>query len=93
MPLVSSSIPNLINGVSQQPAALRLASQAEQVINAKGTLQRTVGKFLIKRIIAVNNRIILGVVFPKGQKASTKNIFKGPVVLLCCLSTNLLYSV
>ena len=33
MPLISSSIPNLINGVSQQPAALRLASQAEQVIN------------------------------------------------------------
>jgi len=33
MPLVSSSIPNLINGVSQQPPALRLASQAETVIN------------------------------------------------------------
>ena len=33
MPLISSSIPNLINGVSQQPPALRLASQAEQVIN------------------------------------------------------------
>lgn len=33
MPLVSSSIPNLINGISQQPAALRLASQAEKVIN------------------------------------------------------------
>ena len=33
MPLVSSSIPNLINGVSQQPPALRLASQAEKVIN------------------------------------------------------------
>ena len=33
MPLISSSIPNLINGVSQQPAALRLASQAEQSIN------------------------------------------------------------
>lgn len=33
MPLVSSSIPNLINGVSQQPAALRLASQAQQVVN------------------------------------------------------------
>ena len=33
MPLVSSSIPNLINGVSQQPAALRLASQAEEVVN------------------------------------------------------------
>ena len=33
MPLISSSIPNLINGVSQQPAALRLASQCEQMIN------------------------------------------------------------
>ena len=33
MPLVTKSIPNLINGVSQQPAALRLASQAETVIN------------------------------------------------------------
>ena len=33
MPLVTSTIPNLINGVSQQPAALRLASQAEQVVN------------------------------------------------------------
>lgn len=33
MALVSSTIPNLINGVSQQPAALRLASQAEAVIN------------------------------------------------------------
>lgn len=34
MPIVSTSIPNLINGVSQQPAALRLASQAERQINA-----------------------------------------------------------
>jgi len=33
MPLVSTAIPNLINGVSQQPAALRLASQAEAVVN------------------------------------------------------------
>mgnify|MGYP003145498265 CR=1 FL=1 len=33
MPLITSSIPNLINGVSQQPPALRLASQAERVIN------------------------------------------------------------
>tara|TARA_R100001463_G_scaffold106870_1_gene161471 strand:+ start:621 stop:3377 length:2757 start_codon:yes stop_codon:yes gene_type:complete len=33
MPLVSKSIPNLINGISQQPSALRLASQAESVIN------------------------------------------------------------
>ncbi len=33
MPLVTKSIPNLINGVSQQPSALRLASQAEKVVN------------------------------------------------------------
>lgn len=33
MGLISSTIPNMINGVSQQPSALRLASQAESVIN------------------------------------------------------------
>ena len=33
MPLINSAIPNLINGVSQQPPALRLASQAEEVVN------------------------------------------------------------
>ena len=33
MALISSAIPNMINGVSQQPSALRLASQAESVIN------------------------------------------------------------
>ena len=31
--LISSSIPNLINGISQQPATLRLASQAEDQVN------------------------------------------------------------
>jgi hypothetical protein len=34
MPLISGSIPNLINGVSQQPAAIRLPSQCEEQINA-----------------------------------------------------------
>ena len=34
MGIVSGSIPNLINGVSQQPFALRLASQAERQLNA-----------------------------------------------------------
>ena len=33
MPLISTALPNLINGVSQQPPALRLASQAESVVN------------------------------------------------------------
>lgn len=31
--LVSTSIPNLINGVSQQPYTIRLATQAEEVVN------------------------------------------------------------
>jgi len=34
MSIISSTIPNLVNGVSQQPYALRLASQAEEQINA-----------------------------------------------------------
>ena len=33
MTLVSTTIPNLINGVSQQPYALRLSSQAERQVN------------------------------------------------------------
>ena len=33
MPLLNKSIPNLINGVSQQPDTLRLSSQAESQIN------------------------------------------------------------
>ena len=33
MSIVSTTIPNLVNGVSQQPYALRLASQAEEQIN------------------------------------------------------------
>lgn len=32
--IISGSIPNFINGVSQQPFALRLASQAEEQVNA-----------------------------------------------------------
>lgn len=34
MSLISTSIPNLVNGVSQQPYALRLASQCEVQVNA-----------------------------------------------------------
>jgi hypothetical protein len=34
MSLISSSIPNLVNGVSQQPFILRLSSQSEEQINA-----------------------------------------------------------
>jgi hypothetical protein len=38
MSIVSGSIPNLINGVSQQPFALRLASQAEEQINGYSSI-------------------------------------------------------
>lgn len=33
MTIISTTIPNLVNGVSQQPYALRLASQAEEQVN------------------------------------------------------------
>ena len=33
MPLINQTIPNLINGVSQQPAALRLPTQFEAQLN------------------------------------------------------------
>ena len=33
MPLVSRTIPNLVQGVSQQPEVLRLSSQATQQLN------------------------------------------------------------
>lgn len=45
MPLVSSSIPNMVNGVSQQPPTLRLASQAEVQENGLST----VSSGLVKR--------------------------------------------
>src|SRR5690606_4216890 len=44
MPLVSSSIPNMVNGVSQQPATLRLASQAELQENGLSTVAQGLKK-------------------------------------------------
>lgn len=44
MPLVSSSIPNLVNGVSQQPSTLRLASQAELQENGLSTVAQGLKK-------------------------------------------------
>ena len=38
MTLITSSIPNLINGISQQPPTLRLASQAEDQVNFKSSV-------------------------------------------------------
>lgn len=44
MPLVSSSIPNLVNGVSQQPFTLRLSSQAEEQTNGLSTTSQGLRK-------------------------------------------------
>lgn len=38
MGLISTTIPNLVNGVSQQPYALRLASQAEEQVNGHSSV-------------------------------------------------------
>ena len=53
MALVSKNIPNLINGVSQQPAALRLESQGEVQENGfsdvvEGLKKRPPTKFIRK---------------------------------------------
>jgi len=44
MPFISSSIPNLINGISQQPAEIRLASQAERQVNGLSSVARGLEK-------------------------------------------------
>ena len=58
MPLVSSSIPNLVNGVSQQPYTLRLSSQAELQENglstvSQGLLKRPPTRFVRKLSAAI----------------------------------------
>ena len=44
MGLVSTTIPNLVNGVSQQPYALRLASQCERLVNGYPSVVEGLGK-------------------------------------------------
>ncbi len=44
MPLLSSAIPNLVNGVSQQAPSLRLASQMEAQTNAFSSIVEGLGK-------------------------------------------------
>lgn len=44
MPLVSSTIPSLVNGVSQQPDTLRLTSQCSLLDNAYSTIVKGVNK-------------------------------------------------
>ena len=44
MPFISSSIPNLINGISQQPAEIRLPSQGERQVNGLSSVARGLEK-------------------------------------------------
>ena len=44
MALVSSSIPNLINGISQQPPEIRLSSQCERQVNGLSSIARGLEK-------------------------------------------------
>lgn len=46
MPLVSEQLPNLMNGVSQQAAAMRMHSQAERQVNGMSSLVEGVNKRL-----------------------------------------------
>lgn len=54
MTIISSTIPNLVNGISQQPYALRLASQAEEQVNGYSSvvdgLRKRPGTRFIKRL-------------------------------------------
>ena len=56
MPLLAKSIPNLINGVSQQPAEVRLPSQADEQINFMSSvvqgLKRRPGTRHLARLLA-----------------------------------------
>jgi hypothetical protein len=54
MTIVSTTIPNMVNGISQQPFALRLSSQAEEQINGYASvvdgLRKRPGTRYIKRL-------------------------------------------
>ena len=51
MSLVSASIPNLINGVSQQPPSLRLKTQAEVQQNGLSTVVEGLRKDLAQNTL------------------------------------------
>ncbi len=63
MPLVSGSIPNLINGVSQQPAPIRLASQCEEQINGYSSVVEGLKKRPPLEFVAKLNSLQVGNAF------------------------------
>lgn len=67
MPLVSGTIPNLINGVSQQPTTVRNPSQAEAQVNCVSTASRGLRKRGGTDLIAVPTQ---GIVVPTSDDVS-----------------------
>lgn len=63
MPLVSGSIPNLINGVSQQPAPIRLSSQCEEQINGYPSVVEGLKKRPPLEFVAKLNSLQMGNAF------------------------------
>jgi hypothetical protein len=63
MPLVSETIPNLINGVSQQPAPLRLPSQCEEQVNAYSSVVEGLKKRPPLEYVAKLNSLQVGNAF------------------------------
>ena len=63
MPLVSETIPNLINGVSQQPAPLRLPSQCEEQTNAYSSVVEGLKKRPPLEYVAKLNSLQVGNAF------------------------------
>ena len=55
MPLVSRTIPNLVQGVSQQPEILRLSSQASEQINGFSSVVEGLKKRTPSKQISKNN--------------------------------------
>ena len=79
MALVSKNIPNLINGVSQQPASLRLESQGEAQENGlsdvvDGLKKRPPTKFLKKLVRCNSNWLVSSASLPLQGNLSTGNV-------------------
>ena len=60
MALINSDVPNLLNGVSQQPATLRLTSQGEAQVNASSSIVQGLIKRLGSQHVGKLNGTALG---------------------------------
>ena len=87
MPLVSTSIPNLLNGVSQQPAAMRQLTQGESQINAlssvvDGLIKRPPTEHIAKLSTALPGSNIATHIIDRGDNG------KHSLIVLCVPPSN-----